>query len=268
MNFLRKTHFVLLSFLCVVCSCIPLKDLNYIQKSPNTKINNEGIIETNKTDYHFHIDDILSLNIISRDPNVSNLFGPQVTSTISSAGEALFYISGLTVNSFGEIEIPILGRIKVENKTAEEVKMILENKLRETYKESAFTVKVQLSGIYYTILGDVNGPGTRVIYRNRLNILEAIANAGDLAVTAKRKKIKLYREFPEGKKMVMIDLTKDNLINSEYFYVQPNDIFIVDARWQKTWGIGINTIGTIATTFSIFSGAVATYFTIKALSEQ
>ncbi len=264
---MKFTFFSISAFLVLFSSCIPLKEINYIQKNPSTIINNDGVIVTNKTDYHFHVDDIISLNIISKDPDVVRLFGAQVTSTISSAGEALFYISGLSVNSLGEIEVPVIGKVYVLNKTADQVKALIEEELYKVYNKNSVTVKVQLSGIYYTILGEVFSPGSRVVYRNRLNILEAIAISGDLPVTAKRKNIKLYREFPEGKKMIQLDLTQDNIINSEYFYVQPNDIFVVDAKWQKTWGIGVNTIGTIATTFSIFSGAVATYFTIKSFSK-
>ena len=264
---MKKLHFYIFFILLSLSSCIPLRDINYIQKNPSTKINSEGVIETTRSEYRFHVYDIIALNIISKDPDVVRLFGPQVTAN-SSAGESFFYISGLTVDKNGEIEIPVIGKIKVLDKTADEVKEIIENELHKIYTKDAVTVKIQLSGIIYTMIGEVNGPGTRVVYRNSLNILEAIALAGDLPVTAKRKKIKLYREFPEGKKLIMIDLTQDNLINSEYFYIKPNDILVVDAKWQKTWGIGTNTIGTIATTFSIFSGAVATYYTIKALSEQ
>ncbi|MFA9290698.1 MAG: polysaccharide biosynthesis/export family protein [Solirubrobacteraceae bacterium] len=260
---MKNFYFILLWLLVVIQSCIPTKDFTYLQKSSKTKINSEGIIETVDSEYRFKVADIISLNIISRDPEISLLFGSQVNNQV--ANEPYFYLSGLTINNLGEVEVPTIGRLNVLNKTINEVKELIEKELKKIYKDSTFTVRIQYSGIYYTIMGEVNGPGTRVLYRNKVNILEAISSAGDIPLTGKLKKVKLYRDYPSGKKLYTLDLTKEEIINSEQFYIKPNDLIVVEPKWQKSWGIGINTIGTLGTVFSIVTGFIATYFTIQAI---
>jgi polysaccharide export outer membrane protein len=81
--------------------------------------------------------------------------------------------------------------------------------------------------------------------------MEAIANSGDITLTGDRRAVKILRQYPEGQRIHRVDLTKISAINSQFYYVQPNDLIIIDPLPQKSLGIGTTGFGTIATVFSI-----------------
>ncbi|TDM00151.1 MAG: sugar transporter [Flavobacteriaceae bacterium] len=260
-NFNPYLLFFLFGFLG---SCITTQELDYLQsryKSEDT----EEIIQTQKEEYRLQVDNILALNIFSRDKDLNNLFGSQHTTGVNAAGESSLYITGLTIDQDGYVEIPSIGRIYVLGLTLAQVKALIEKELYKIYKSDSVFVKLQLSGISYTIIGDVHSPGIITVYRNRLNIIEAIARAGDLNVTARRNKVKLIRDYPEGKKVVYLDLTKEEIINSPYFYIQPDDMIVVSHKPQKTLGFGTNFAGTISSIASVITTSLALFYTLDRL---
>lgn len=260
---MRYSSFLVLLLSFYLTSCITTRELDYVQKSVNHKIENEaGYIEMKKEEYIIQVDNILSLNIISKDEKLNALFGTQHTSGINSAGEALFFISGLSVMEDGSVSIPSIGKVFIAGLNLEQARHQIENELYKIYKRNIVFAKLQMSGISFTILGDVRKPGTYTVYKNRLNILEAIAKAGDLNITARRKKLKLIRQYPEGKKIIYLDLTREDLMLSPYFHLQPNDMLVVSHKMQKTLGTGTNFFGTISTLASVISTSIVLFYTI------
>ena len=175
------------------------------------------------------------------------------------------YFDGFTVDDHGNIRIPVLGEINVLGFTLEEVRLKIENTLLDTYfkAEANIFVTVKLAGFRYTINGEVGSTGTKVLYKDNVNVLEAIANAGDITITGNRKAVTIIRQLPTGIEMHTIDLTDINVINSPYYHLQPNDYIYVKPLKQKTWGTGKTGIESIGTIITILSLATTTYVLLK-----
>lgn len=114
-------------------------------------------------------------------------------------------------------------------------------------------------------------PGQRVVFQNQLNIVEAIANAGDLSELANRAAIKLVRQYPEGYKIHLIDLTDVSVFNSPYFYIQPNDLIYVEPLRIRSLGrstTGIEAFRDVVSLFAGIAGIIANIVLISNLRNQ
>ncbi len=249
-------------------SCITNKDVVYLQNK-GTVANDSLQIKALAQPYRVQIDDILSINVKALDEELVQIFNPTTTNNTGNIGQSEqgLYFNGFTVDLHGNIEFPILGEINVLGYTVEEIEDRVKALLLEKYfKETAqIFVTVKLAGLRYTTLGEIGNKGTQVLYRERVNILEAIANAGDIAQTGDRKDVLIVRQYPDGQKIHHIDLTDIAAMKSEYYYIQPNDIIMVKPLKRKALGAGQTATQTITTVASIFSVIVSTYFLAKNL---
>jgi len=229
---------LLLCFLST--SCIPLKDIVYLQEKDTPTDSTQVMVEQLKP-YRIQINDILNIRLKVLDQDNVTIFNPvgeEGTLNASSAERA--YFDGFTVDLHGNIRIPELGKINVLGYTAEEIEELLKAKLLEDqFKETAnIFVTVKLSGLRYTANGEVGTPGTNTLFQERVNIFEAIANVGEIPVTGNKKEVQIIRQYPQGQQIHTIDLTDINVMNSPYYYIKPNDIIYVKPLKQKTWGTG------------------------------
>ena len=118
---------------------------------------------------------------------------------------------------------------------------------------------VKLAGLRYTATGEVGRKGTQVLFQDRVNIFEALANAGDIPVTGNRKEVQIIRQYPQGQKIHTVDLTDRAVMQSPYYYIQPNDMIYVKPLKQKSLGTGttaVQTLGTIATVLSLVTTSI------------
>src|SRR5690606_17930084 len=106
----------------------------------------------------------------------------------------------------------------------DEVRIKIENELLANYfnKEANVFVSVKLAGLRFTVNGEIGSPGTKTLFQEKVNVLEAIANAGDITVVGDRKNVTIIRQFSHGTEMHDIDLTDINVMQSPYYYLQPN----------------------------------------------
>jgi polysaccharide export outer membrane protein len=132
------------------------------------------------------------------------------------------------VDNDGNIDFPVLGKIKVADMTKNQVEAYLKDQLRPYLKEEPL-INVRMVNYKISVLGEVNRPNSYTITNEKVNVLEALALAGDLTIYGKRDNVKLMRESVDGKReVVILDLTDKNLINSPYFYLQQNDVLYVE----------------------------------------
>ena len=131
--------------------------------------------------------------------------------------------------------------------------------LESTFKaESELFITVKLAGIRYTITGEIGGPGSNIIYRDAVTIMEAIANSGDIEVTGDRTDVIIIRQLPAGQKVGHIDLTSIDAMNSPYYWVQPNDLILINPLPQKSLGTGTTGLQSFTTILSIFTALATT----------
>jgi len=257
-----KRIFLVLSLIVsvVVTSCIPHKDTLYIQKKEGVIDSLQTIVEQQKP-YRVQINDILNIRVKALDQDNVQIFNPIGDGDLSASSVEQSYFDGFTVDIHGNIRIPTLGKINVLGFTTEEIEQMIEKKLlEEEFKETAnIFVTVKLTGLRYTTTGEIGKTGATVLFQERVNILEAIANSGDIPVTGDKKDVLIIRQYPQGQKIHHLDLTDIRIMDSPYYYIQPNDMIYVKPLKQKSWGTGTNVlqnIGAIATVLSLITTTI------------
>ncbi|MBC7439659.1 MAG: polysaccharide biosynthesis/export family protein [Flavobacterium sp.] len=251
----RNCLFILIVIGAFFTSCIPNKQLIYLQ----TKNENDSarvIKPIVLKPYRLKTDDFLSISIKAIDPKLVQIFNPS-SSTIPGlpqSEQALFF-DGFKVDDHGNIRIPVIGEINVLGFTTDEVRVKIEKELLAKYfnKEADIFVVVKLAGLRFTINGEITTPGTKTIFQEKLNVLEAVANSGDITILGNRKNVTIIRQFPYGTEMHDIDLTDINVTQSPYYYVQPNDYIYIKPLKQKSWGTGKTGIESFSTIITILS---------------
>ena len=134
------------------------------------------------------------------------------------------------VNNDGTIDYPIVGVIKVAGLTKTECEAMILEKIRPYMADSEKPiVTVRMSSYSISVLGEVKTPGSFPVSREKINVFEALAMAGDMTIYGVRDRVRLIREDATGKKEIhLLDLTDANVINSPYYYLQQNDIVYVE----------------------------------------
>jgi polysaccharide export outer membrane protein len=257
---MSKPAFYLLFSICVLLSsCIPTQDLIYLQKKDNSQAETTISAVVSKP-YRLQTNDVLSISIKASDPKLVSIFS---TTNQGEAGksESALYFDGFTVDDHGNIRIPVLGEINVIGFTTEEIRANIEKQLLTDYfnKAANIFVIVKLAGFRYTINGEVGSPGTKTLFQEQVNIMDAIANSGDITITGNRKAVTIMRQTPTGVQMQDLDLTDINVMKSPYYYLQPNDFVYVKPLKQKTWGTGKTGIESLGTLITLLSLATTTF---------
>ena len=243
---MRKVfQFVLIALL--MSSCISMKKRVYIQNTDDSK-NLTYVI--NKQEYKVSEQDILYVTVKSLTE--ATLSNDQVIQTGSS--DLLFYLRGYSVNTSGEIILPVVGSVYVLGKTLEQIKSDLQVKVDVYYKDAIIDVKT--SGIKINVLGEVTSPGKYTFYQNSVTIFDALSISGDLSDLANRKEVKILRHTDGHVSVHKVDLTSDSILSSEFYFLQPNDVLYVEPLSAKTWGIGQTGWATFQTLLSTVSSTL------------
>ncbi len=262
---IMKKIFLLILFLfsAIFVSCVPSKDLIYLQNKNNSAEQNL-VSPVNSKPYRIQTNDVLSISIKTIDPKIDALFNITTSSVVVKDAQSL-YFDGYNVDDHGNIRIPLVGEVNVLGFTIDETRKKLEEKLLSEYfkKESNLFVNVKLAGFRYTINGEVAAPGTKSLLQDKLNILEAIANAGDITTTGNRKDVQIIRQTPQGSEIHAIDLTDIKALQSPYYFLQPNDYIYVKPLKQKTWGTGKTGIESLGTIITLLSLVTTTFLLLK-----
>ncbi len=247
-------------------SCIPTKDLVYFQGEPTSK---NSVYKMLNEPYRLQVNDIIDIRLKAEDEKLVSVFnqtnqqGAQFGNQFD--GQSLYFTS-YSIDRQGNIRIPYIGELNVLGYTEKEVRAKIEKELSKFFKDtSEIFVTVKLAGIRFTVLGEVASPGTLVLFQNQVNIVEAIANAGDITLTGDRKKVTIMRKGIEGTKKFMIDLTDVSMFNSESFYIQSNDIVYIEPLKQKSWGTGTTGSQTFSTIISVLSLVTTTILLVRNL---
>lgn len=249
-----RTLFSLVFFAAMMTSCIPNEDLIYLQKK-EAAVSVPAVNPVASQPYRLQVSDVLYVSIKSLDPQFVAMFSPIEGKDGAGATANDLYFTGFSIDDHGNIRIPILGEINVLGRTVDEVRQIIESQLLERYfnKEANIFVTVKLAGFRFTVNGEVMIPGTKTLYQERVTIMDAIANSGDISTTGDRSHVVVIRQFPQGADIQEIDLTDRAVMNSPYFYLQPNDYVYVKPLKQKSWGTGRTGIESISTIVMLLS---------------
>lgn len=228
-------------------SCIPNEKVIYLQNlKGKTTIPEDKIITHEFPEYRLQFNDIIEVKIQTNEDllksgfnldagNLQNQMGMQLSQT----GGDIYYMTGYTVDKTGNIRLPVIGEVLVMDKTLEEARIIIEEKIRK-FVTSDLYVRVKLGGIRFSALGEFQRPGKFVMIQDRATIFEAIAQAGDLKTIARRDAILLIRQYPDGTKLHRVDLTDREIVKSPFYFIQPNDQLYAEPLKVREVGAGEN----------------------------
>lgn len=223
-------------FIAIVSSCSSIKNVKYFTDIPDTAAS-KMLGDIKYVEPCIQPDDILSINVQTVDPaatqiiTASNLQNSAVGSTsVGSTGSQT--INGYLVDKNGYVEIPVLGKLKLQGLTTQQARELIRARAEQFFKDP--TVNVRFANFRVTILGEVEKPGTYVVPNEKITILDALGLAGDLTIYGKRENVLLIRQYADGRReAVRLDLTKSSVLNSPYYYLRQNDYIYVEPVKSK-----------------------------------
>ncbi len=209
----------------IFSSCVPQKKMLYMQVTDDadtlSTFKNERKIE-----YLVQPGDNLYIRVVTPDEKSTFLLNPLTYGNNTNINnDASVYLNSYSVTESGYLDFPMVGEILVKNLNVEEIKVKIEDKLNALLIQ--YVVIVKLVNFNITMLGEVQRPGQYKIYQDNINIFEAVSMASDLTDFANRNKVAIIRQTKTGSEVVYIDMTKRDLLLSEYYYLRPNDIVYV-----------------------------------------
>jgi polysaccharide export outer membrane protein len=243
----------LFTLLLSLGSCATSKKANYLQE-PGL-----GVKSYPKADslflaqeYKLQVGDQLYIRIVSPNENASKVFR---TGQIDALGdqEVMLELYTHTIYADSCIDYPYIGKIKLAGLTTREAKYKMTEKLLESIPEC--DVDVRLVNSYYTIIGDA-GTGVYPIGREKLNIFQVLAMSGDLRTFSDRKRIHILRPTANGTEIKTFDVRSKDIINSEYYYVRPNDVIYVQSFHGQFWGISSFSVALTTVTSTLSFGVL------------
>jgi polysaccharide export outer membrane protein len=218
--------------LLAVVSCTSYKEVPYFQNIDQTTLSATQALY----DAKIMPKDILTITVNTTDPQVSSPFNlvaqtPNAANLTSSTTQAT--LQQYQVNNNGEIDFPVLGVLKVGGLTKNQAEAMIREKLKPYIKEVP-VVTVRMIDFKISVIGEVNRPGQFTISKEKVNILEALALAGDMTVYGIRNDVILIRENAQGEKQYHhLNLLDASVIESPYYQMQQNDILYVKPNKTK-----------------------------------
>ena len=217
-------------------------------------------------DYEVRVGDRLYVYVYSIDERVSKMFNPsgnginssQIRQSANAGGSYDLYT--YLVLDDGTIDYPMVGRIPVRGKTTREIKHDLERELStyvagyQDYK--MLSVEVNIVRRSFSVISD-RGSGTFTIPKEKVTIFEALAMAGDIGDFGDRSKVRIVREIEGQTQIKVFDVRSKDIINSEFYYIEPNDVIYIQRIKGQSFGVNsvTTTISVVATTLA-FGGFV------------
>lgn len=202
-----KTGLIIIASIALVSCQTTSNSITYFQDIENQTLKNETTIYETK----ICPDDLLEIAVSSIEPAAVSVFNLGIPYLVDNAGY---------------IDYPVLGKIHVAGKTRAEITDLLKEKI-SVYAKSPI-VTLQLKNFKISVLGEVAKPGTVQVPNERVSILDAIGLAGDLTIYGQRSNVMLIRDNNGKKEYHQFDLTKAEILNSPYYYLQQNDIVYIE----------------------------------------
>ena len=264
---MRLIKFLFLSLtLALLYSCGSTKDVAYFQNAQNVDFEQSRFLY----DAKIMPKDILTITVTTVNPEAAIPFNLTVPTTMNQNQRTTYsreLLQSYLVDNNGQIEFPVVGTVSVGGLTKSDCEKLILSKIRPYLNENERpVVTVRMTNYKISVLGEVARPGMFTVGNEKINILEALAQAGDLTIYGVRSNVKLIREDADGKKHIYtLNLNDANLINSPYYYLQQNDIVYVEPNKVKARnsGIGQSTTLWLTSTSILISLASLLYNILK-----
>ncbi|HMG66870.1 MAG TPA: polysaccharide biosynthesis/export family protein [Chitinophagaceae bacterium] len=233
LSFTNKKGLFLLSLAAwILTGCVNTRKAIYFNDLKSTTITTvtlvpESVIQKN---------DLLNISVASLDAKGTEVFNtPNILSVASGmSSEVLGYLVGTD----GTIQFPILGTLKAEGLTKQQLKELIQKKLIDQALLKGPIVNVRFLNFRVTVLGEVKNPTVITVPNEKISLLEAIGLAGDLTIYAKRDNVLVIRETNGNKEIQRINLNSIELLSSPYYYLKSNDVVYVEPNKSRIASTG------------------------------
>ncbi len=230
-----KILFFSLTTLCILSSCVTQREVEYLQDKNK---GNQSFSDPQTEEYRIKPADELYIQISSLDEASANIFTGSNLQQTYYMGSVQPYGASLisyTVDKEGYIHLPVIGSLLVKDKTLTQVGEMIRTALVNVLNQPL--VNIKLVNRYVAVLGEVKNPGHYVFPKNKLTIFEAIGMAGDITDYGNRKEVIVVRNENGKNTSHSLNLTKSEILTSEFYYLHPNDMVYVKPMNKKYWGL-------------------------------
>ena len=245
---MKKLYILILTLVTVLMSsCYSHRVIGYLQEP--TKMNKLPVYDSVPYQpYRIHVNDEIIYRLITMDETMTKMLGTNNASMGSN------YANAYRVHEDGTIDLPFLRPVKIEGLTEMEAQDTIRAAFREIIPDA--DVKVAMYNKYFSVIGDANA-GHYYVYKEKMNIFQALAMTGDVMNSGDRRHIRIIRPTKEGQdpEILEFDMRTNSIIDSKYYYVYPNDVIYV-ARAKNSFYTVPNYAGFIGLITS--SGALLT----------
>ena len=258
MSKLTKLGLAALLMAVLFASCVPQKKMLYLKEAQMAAENQSiNYVNERSVNYRLQPGDNLYIRFINTvDERTASSLTGESTRTLSS--DASIYLQSYTLDEEGCIEMPLVGKIQLQDLTVDEAKDKLQTVLDKYITQT--TIIVKLSNFNLTVLGEVNRPGMYKVYQSQINLFEAISLAGNMTNFANKEDVKIIRQTDNGSEILTVDMGVADILSSPYYYLKPNDIIYVEPLKIKQWGF---TTFPYSTVISIVSLAITLWALFK-----
>jgi polysaccharide export outer membrane protein len=235
-RFFTKALFILI--IANLLSCASRQDVVYFQDARSF----ETLVDKNSFTPTFKVDDLISIHVSTLNNEASVPFN-LVVGAEDGGGIRPVQLNYL-IDKDGEIDFPVIGKIKVAGLSPEGLRIDLRNHLADYLKDPI--INIRLKNFSVTVLGEVKNPGTYPVNGERITVFEALGLAGDLTIKGLRKNVLVIRDFDGTKVYNRIDLTTTDAMNSRVYYLTQNDVVYVEPNKSAVTSSALDNRASIA----------------------
>jgi polysaccharide export outer membrane protein len=244
------------------CSCISNKKIAYFQDIQSVK---QAALDSAIafTEPVIQPDDILSINIFTLNPQSGAIIN-QAAETPTLGGNTNTSLAtqstGFLVDKNGEIELSLVGKLKVAGLTTYQARELIREKASSVYKQP--NVQLRFANFKVSVLGEVKNPSAYTLPNEKVTILDALSLAGDLTIYGKRDNILIVRDNNGKKEFARLDINSSTIFSSPFYYLKQNDVVYVEPNKRKVTASNsgqLQTIGVIASVLSVIVLAISNF---------
>jgi polysaccharide export outer membrane protein len=256
-------YLIFSAIVALSASCVSNKKIAYfqdIQSIKQAKLDSAAVF----TEPIIQSDDILSINIFTLNPQSGAIVNQAATNTVLGGGAntavAAQQVSGFLVDRNGDVELSLIGKVKVAGLTTYQARELIREKAAVVYKEP--NVQLRFANFKVSVLGEVNSPSTYTLPNEKVSLLDALSLAGDLTIYGRRDNVLIVRDNNGKKEFVRLDLNSSKIFNSPFYYLKQNDVVYVEPNKRKVSASNSaqsKTIGVIASVISVIVLAISSF---------
>lgn len=217
---------IVLMLPALISGCASRKNILMLQgmSEQSATYSNSG-----KSSYKLHKGDNLYIKVYSVDEKTAKFFQSDLPNLMNNT---YLFLNSYTIDESGYIHVSFIDKLLVEGLSIEEAKNLIQKALNEYFKEC--TVVVKLVNFQVSVLGEVNSPGSFTIDKEQVNLFQALGLAGGAKEFSNLRRVVLVRQTDTGSQVQKLDLTSQKILESEFFYLMPNDIVYIEPVKAKT----------------------------------